>query len=304
MTVALLSRLTRSPALRRRGRAAKTAWKQLFFWPLHAQRKSRFGVLGLAPGAQLPVAQLQLDGACACRACANFVPLTYQAIRGLTRIGTGPPRPRRWSPTAAVIDLDRLATFDDWRVPVSQRTSGKYHRSANKARRMGYASRVVGKDSYSRSLYELTGSKFRRSKGVLVWAAFAGPWDGLVDTGSPPQPPACPRHWRICWGAFRATEQGEQLAAFAILIRAGDVVWVQRFIGHGAALTDGVTKLLMFDIMQWLLARGGPDTTGIRWLMHGHIEEGGVGLFDWKRYLGFVPMALDVTDEVNAAPRP
>ena len=178
MAVALLSRLTRSPALRRRGRAAKTAWKQLFFWPLHAQRKSRFGVLGLAPGAQLPVAQLQLDAACACRACANFVPLTYQAIRGLTRIGTGPPRPRRWSPTAAVIDLDRLATFDDWRVPVSQRTSGKYHRSANKARRMGYASRVVGKDSYSRSLYELTGSKFRRSKGVLVWAAVAPPENG------------------------------------------------------------------------------------------------------------------------------
>jgi hypothetical protein len=50
----------------------------------------------------------------------------------------------------------------------------------------------------------------------------------------------------------------------------------------------------MFDIMAWLLARGEPATAGIRHLVHGSIEEGSVGLFDWKRYLGFQPALVDV----------
>jgi len=106
--------------------------------------------------------------------------------------------------------------------------------------------------------------------------------------------PACPRHWRLNCGAFQAGASGERLAAFAMLVRAGDLVWVQSFIGHGAALTDGVTKMLMFDIMEWLLARRDPCAQGVRWLVHGSMEEGAVGLFDWKRYLAFRPTILSL----------
>jgi hypothetical protein len=291
--VAILARLTSSPAMRRAGRATKDIWKRLLFWPLNAARKDRFDTLGIARGADLSTAHLRLAGTCPCKPKSNFVPLTLAEVSGMARAGRRTTA-RRFAPTAAVIDLDAFATFDDWRAQVSKRTSGKYHRSANKARRNGYTARIVGKDSYARSLYALTGSKLRRSKGLFVWAAIAGPWDGLVDTGAPPMTPACPWHWRTCWGAFRKTETGEELAAFAILIRAGDTVWVQRFIGHGAALTDGVTKLLMFDIMSWLLSRNEPATAAVRHLIHGSIEEGGIGLFDWKRYLGFLPAVIEV----------
>jgi len=34
----------------------------------------------------------------------------------------------------------------------------------------------------------------------------------------------------------------------------------------------------------------------VRYLIHGSIEEGAVGLFEWKRYLGFVPMLLSLLD--------
>ena len=196
-----------------------------------------------------------------------------------------------------MVSLDQFANFDAWRAQVSKITQGKYHRSANKARRLGYASRFVGENSYARSLHELTGSKPTRSKGLLVSAAIAGPRSDLADSKEPTQSPTCPRHWRLNWGAFRADEAGrERLSCFAMLVRSGDLVWVQQFIGHGAALTDGVTKMLMFDIMQWLLERRDPCAKGARFLVHGSMEEGGVGLFDWKRYLGFKPMLLDTLD--------
>jgi hypothetical protein len=292
MAFPVLGRLTGSAGVRRAGRAAKAAWKRAFFWPLHGARKARFATLGIAPHATLQIAQLNFEPACGCKACANFVPLSHEAVSGFARSHGGRTRARRFSETAAVLDLETIATFDDWRVGVSRRTSGKYHRAANKARRLGYTSQRVGKDSYAQSLYRLTGSKLRRSKGLVVWAAIAGPRTDLVDTKTPEIMPLCPQHWRICWGSFSGDADGDHLAAFAMLIRAGDTVWVQRFIGHGAALTDGVTKMLMFDIMAWLLRRDEPATQGVRYLLHGSIEEGAAGLFDWKRYLGFQPRLL------------
>ncbi len=293
MGIPFLARLTALQPVRRAGRVVKTTWKRLFFGPLHAHRKARFSALGTTLTADLPVAALQLDSGCGCKACRNFVPLTQAEFRSYAR----PGRKRRQAPafaeTAAIIELSEFAGFEPWRIGVSQRTSGKYHRAANKARRLGYSARVIGKDSYARSVYRLTGSKLRRSKGLFVWAAIAGPRADLVDTKAPPLSPGCPRHWRVCWGGFSTTETSETLAAFAILIRAGDTVWVQRLIGHGAALSDGVTKLLIFDIMQWLLDRTDPNTHGIARLVHGSVEEGGAGLYDWKRYLGFRPMLLE-----------
>jgi hypothetical protein len=295
MAFPVLGRLTGSAGVRRAGRGVKSAWKRAFFWPLNSARKARFETLGIRRNATLAIAQPDFAASCDCKAGANFVPLSQDAVRGFARSDGRRTRARRFSETAAMIDLQSFASFDEWRVGVSQRTSGKYHRSANKARRLGYTSRPVGKDSYAQSLYRLTGSKLRRSKGLVVWAAIAGPRADLVDTKAPEILPTCARHWRICWGSFSSGADGEQLAAFAMLIRAGDTVWVQRFIGHGAALTDGVTKMLMFDIMAWLLKRDEPATQGVRYLLHGSIEEGAAGLFDWKRYLGFQPMLLGLS---------
>ena len=293
----VLARVSSVPVIGKGARQAKLLWKRLFFWPLNGLRKPRLRKFGLAPGAALPVARLRLGADCGCSPGDHFVPLSFDAIKAFARDGEGKTFAHALSPTATIISLDGFADFDAWRATVSKLTKGKYHRSANKARRLGYASRFVGEQSYARSLYELTGSKPKRSKGVIVWAAIAGPRSDLVDTKEPMPWPTCPRHWRINWGAFRANEAGEErLSCFAMLVRAGDLVWVQQFIGHGAALTDGVTKMLMFDILQWLLARADPCARGVRFLVHGFVEEGGEGLVDWKRYLAFRPMLLDTLD--------
>ncbi|MGD0639109.1 MAG: hypothetical protein ABSC22_00050 [Roseiarcus sp.] len=295
----ILARLSSVPTLGRAAHKAKLLARRMFLWPLHALRKSRLRKFGLARRSALSIAELRLVPDCPCPHGAHFVPLSWGAVKAFARAGK--PTARALTPTAMTIDLEQFPDFASWRKRVSTLTQGKYHRSANKARRLGYTSRFVGTHSYERSLYELTGSKSRRSKGVLVWAAIAGPRSDLVDSKAPAPWPECPRHWRLNWGAFQADGSDERLAAFAMLVRAGDLVWVQSFIGHGAALTDGVTKMLMFDVMEWLLARRDPCAQGVRCLVHGSLEEGAVGLFDWKRYLAFKPTILKVVDHPQNA---
>lgn len=290
----MLSRLRASPRLRRLVPVVKRFWRQATFWPLYARRKTRFSALGVAAGAMPAAALLHLEADCACVMQSSFVALTWNNICEFGRAGRRSALQQRLSPTAAVISLNDFPDFDAWRIGVSRATQGKYHRSANKARRLGYVSRMVGLHSHRRSIYELVGSKVRRSKGLFVWEALMRPPADFQDTGEPARAPVCPRHWRQCWAGFRVTDEGEKLTAFAIFIRAGNLLWVQRFVGHGEALTDGVTKMLIFDIMQYVLARDTPDTRGIDYLLHGYVEEGGAGLFNWKRYLGFKPMYLDV----------
>jgi len=296
MTDSILARLSSVPALRRGARQTKLLWKRVFFAPLHALRKPRLRAFGLEPHSAPPIAPLRLAKGCPCEEGAHYCALSWGAMKDFARPSDRSRIRRALKQTAAAIGLDPYASFEAWRVQVSRLTQGKYHRSANKARRLGYASRFVGLDSYARSVHELTGSKPRRSKGLFVWAALAGPRSDLIDTKEPPWRTPCPLHGRATWGAFRTDATGETLVAFAMLVRSGDLMWVQNFIGHGAALTDGVTKMLMFDIMAWLLARSDPLTVGVRALVHGSVEEGGVGLFDWKRYLGFRPVLLDIGD--------
>jgi hypothetical protein len=287
MVRSLLIRMTRSPAVRRTARSVKRGVRTWVLWPLNARRKARLTKLAPVPNGHPILARLELGHGCGCDHENRWIGMTEDALLPL-RVRRRTP----FSPTAMAIRLHQFADFTQWRKTVSRATDGKYHRSANKARRMGYVTRVVGLKSYERSLHALTGSKLRRSKGLFVWAALLGVRDDLVDTGAPPVPADCPEHWRRCWGVFRVEPSGERLAAFAILVRCGNVVWVQRFIGHGAALTDGVTKMLMFDIMDWLLARQDPETRGVDYLVHGYAEEGSIGLFDWKRYLGFEQVEL------------
>lgn len=297
----LLNWFFQIPAAKRASRKAKHAARRVFAWPFNGLRKNRLDKYELPPGAPLPIAELDLERDCGCRSRDHMVRLTDEELRPLT----GSRRWASFAPTPVAIEMDRYPDFMAWRRVVSRNTDGKYHRSANKARRLGYATRVVGLKSHARSLHALTGSKPRRSKGILVWASLVDPAPDLVDTHAPPKPPTCPRHWRISWGVFRPTEDGgETLSAFAILIRAGDVVWIQRLLGHGEALADGVTKMLMFDIMEWMLARREPCTQGIRHVVHGFVEEGSVGLFDWKRYLAFTPreLRLRASDPGEAPP--
>lgn len=239
-----------------------------------------------------------LELATRCPHCADGLHalVAWWRLRDLGRLSDRRRFGRAFRPTATVVVLDAYPTFDDWRKAVSRETNGKYHRSANKARRLGFSACKIGVGSYSASLYAIRASKKRRSKGD-VWEAGAEPALNLADARIPLSPPACNQHWRIDWGVLQRSPDGlDRMVAFASLLRVGNSVQVSHFIGHGDHLADGVTKLLQFEIMDWLLSRNDACVHGVDYLIYGTLEEGNEGLRDWKRYMKFAPALIDCVD--------
>ena len=196
-----------------------------------------------------------------------------------------------------MIDLKRFPSFDAYRLGVSKRTGGRYIRSANKAARLGYKVRVIDEEAYGSGLNRIRTSKVWRSHGPILEAVL-GERVKFTDFNISPREPPCFDHWTRTWGVFGPLgSEPDALAARAVLRRAGNVAAFNFFMGHGELLKQGVAKLLIFEIMKWVLDRADPAARGIEFVLQGVAEKGGRGIIDWKRYTMFEPRRLSLIDD-------
>ncbi len=197
-------------------------------------------------------------------------------------------------PFASMIGLGDFGSYADYMREASRLSDGNDRREAARARKRGYTTRRIGQNSHNVSLRDIVGSKWRRSGGIVAASreASLARSDDANQTIVPFTKPACNEHWRIDFGVFNKSAP-ERMMGKATLGRSGNLIEIVFFMGHGAALRDGVMKLLMFDMMQWLLDSGDPLAAGAEFLMYGAVEEGAAGRDKWRRRLGFHPFALD-----------
>ncbi|WP_152428425.1 hypothetical protein [Methyloferula stellata] len=225
---------------------------------------------------------------------------TVELVASYARICLRAEQAARWSgllyPTPLVLDLGRFATFDIYRKAVSKVTGGRYHRSANKAARLGYTARPIDVGAFAAGAARIRTSKVWRSHGPVREAIFSNSPD-YADLEIEPSEPACHEHWTQAWGVFGPLKGSHGLVAHAVLRRAGNVVSFDFFMGHADVLKDGVTKLLMFEIMKWMLDRKDPSVRGLEFAFQGVVEVGRRGIIDWKRYVQFEPRCLILADD-------
>jgi hypothetical protein len=188
-----------------------------------------------------------------------------------------------------LIDLSTFSTIEPYLKAVSKVTRGKYLRSANKARRAGYFTRWIGVGSHPQSYFDIKASKVVRSHGMMIEATgrvIRPEWDVALL----PVAPACREHWRVDLGLFNSAD--DRMWGFASLIRAGNVVTLDKMISHADVLATGGMKLMQFDIMAWLLERSDNLVEGLDYLIHGATEDGSEGAALWRRYVVQHPYAL------------
>jgi hypothetical protein len=258
--------------------------------------KSRLRRHGLRPGDHAPIATVRMRCGCASPLCAAHVSAQCEAIEGYARDAKIWTSMAIFSPVAAILPLANFENAADYVRSVSRVSDGNDRREAARARKKGYSTRRIALRSHSSSLHEIRRSKLVRSGGVVFVAK--SPAAGHSARANDIEPtsiekPACNEHWRVEFGVFNASDP-DRMVAHATLARAGNMVDVFEFMGHGATLRDGVTKLLMFDIVEWLLDSGDPLVRGVDYLLYGAIEEATEGRERWKRYLGFKPHAIDI----------
>jgi hypothetical protein len=244
-------------------------------------RGNRLAIFKLTVRDPLPVADLRFRVTCANAGCAPFVTANSTCAKSYRGNSDSRLLPT-FKNTAAVTDLSAFADFESYAQAVSKETTGKYRRSANRATRAGYFTHPIATGAYGRSLFDIMLSKEVRSHGPMPRMS-GGRTRPESDVATPFRPPSCCEHWRIEWGLFNHADKA--MWGFASLLRSGNFVQLDHLMAHGSVLAEGGTKLLQFDVMDWLLSRADPCVVGLEYLLHGAIEDGGDGMANWRRYV-------------------
>jgi hypothetical protein len=253
-------------------------------------RKARLRDFDLAPGATLPVVRLDPWQGCGCETpgCHHLID---DALRFHQR-NAPQAGARRWiTPSAMLLDLGRFQSGDAYVRAVSKRSNGNIARSAKKATRLGVLCRPIHPGGYEASIAAIKASKRVRSGGPVL-AAWFSKSGALPDSCVPVEPPACPKHWTLSWGAFLDEGQGPRLIAWLSLRRVGDMCRIHELMAHGDYLHMDAMKLLFLEVVRELIDGTTRDARGLRWLMYGALEHGGPGLHQWKRLFLLQPMTF------------
>ncbi len=276
--------MTRALFLWRHVRPALAPLEGLLF--LYNKRRLRRYGYGVADA--LPPMDAATRRRCDDPGCARFALEVYNDLAKFIAPAEPTSLSGLFRPTIHALRLADFPTMSDYETTVKRHKRGYDLRMVKKARRAGFYCRLVGRGAYARDLLEIMTSMPIRSGGVVERPKACD--DSNDDV--PHAPPVCPEHWMQTWGVFVEQDGREKLVGRTELIRAGNLVEVGFFMGHGDFLRVGVMKLLHFDIMTWLLAREDLSVEGVEYLCYGGVEVGLEGRFNWKRYLEFRPFAL------------
>jgi hypothetical protein len=294
-------------------------------WIIAARKRRRLAAFGIETLDGIPCGDLDLaldtsecPPACACLTAGERRYFARYLFDLAPRAGFVPPV---WRGVPSVVDLDRYPDFASYADRLRRHSKGGVLRQIRKARAQGFFCRRIYSDFYRRQRFAIDTSKRFRSGLVLASLLRRSPESDFPQTvplaeiaarlgrapaeiidGIPlpePPPPACPLHWRIDWGVFiredaagdpRCNTPRERLIGYVFLKRTGNVVRTAGLMGHGAYLSRNVMKLLLHDVIDWLLTRADPSVQGLRYLNYGAIEHGNEGLSAWKRSFEFAPL--------------
>lgn len=286
-----------------------------------ARKRGRLAACGVGGLGEIACAEIAL-GCEASAAALGCAAAAARERRYLARYVDGSDKPRwssQWRGVPAVIDLGGYADFASYADRVRRHSKGGVLRQVRKARAEGFFCRTIHRDFYRRQLFAIDTSKRFRSGLVLGsllrrppasdFPAGVSPGDIALHLGRPvseivagaalpePPPPVCPLHWNLEWGVFAPADfatapRERRLVGYIALRRSGNIVRTTGLMGHGDYLARNIMKLLLHDVMEWLLRRSDPRVAGLRYLLYGALEHGNDGLFAWKRSFEFAPMRL------------
>lgn len=248
---------------------------------------------------------LQVGGDDCVAACQQVPQAVHKLVHkyfyfdGATETG-GPPRF-----TPMLIDLMEYDSFEDWeKKNIRKFSGGEKLRQKRKALVNGYYTKEFPYKLHIPDVYEINNSMDTRSGGPIR--------DNLrrsiEDMGGAPVKAIgvptvkCPRHWRKTFGVFIHAEghsQGnvvvnERLAGFISIQRHGEFAIYTQFIGHGDDLANGILSLMHHDVIEYLYNDPLGEADGLRYVMYGGVQNGGSGLFQFKRRSGFKPYIVNV----------
>lgn len=223
----------------------------------------------------------------------------YFYIDGRTDDG----RPPRFTPM--LIDLEEFPSFEQWEAHIKRFSKGARLRQKRKANDAGYYTKEYPHRLHLPDVYDINTSMAERSGGPIR----SNLTRSLDEMGGAPDrrfeipAVACPRHWRKTFGVFvpdPGHKQGdievdERLVGYFSVQRCGEFAVYNQIIGHGDHIPKGILTLLHHDVVQHLYDSEVGRSSDLRYVMYGGVQNGGNGLYQFKRQAGFKPYIVNVS---------
>lgn len=200
--------------------------------------------------------------------------------------------------TPMLIPIDQVLDYEKWEAHIKTFSDGERLRLKRKAISLGYYVKAFAWRMFIPDIHAINHSKSVRSGGAMrgtylrTIEEMGGAPDKLYDV----RMPNCPHHWGMTFGAF-LREQGhvqgklcvdERLLAYISLKRIGDLAIYSQILAHGEHLNKGVLVLLHHEVVRWISKHRNDFTNELRFIMYGGAQNGGEGLFQFKRRSGFI----------------
>ena len=226
-------------------------------------------------------------------AATGFENYFYQAHRRAEQID-----PPRFTPM--MVDLETVGDFTEW---IYSRPA-TYRHQYQKSERAGYKFERMHAKNHTADFHEINTSKDVRSGGQIranltrsieELGGFPSAW---ID----PVLPKCDRHWKQLFGAFAEVADyrqgdlvvGKRLLAYLSVVRFGEYVTYTQIMGHADHLAEGVVNFIVQKFLELAKTEPWGTASGLRYVMYGGAQNGGEGLYNFKRRSGMTPYIVSV----------
>ena len=225
----------------------------------------------------------------------------YQAHRSKTQV-----EPPRFTPM--MIDLENVADFTEW---IYSRPA-TYRHQFQKSERAGYIFDRVNLKNHTADVYEINTSKEVRSGGAIRsnLTKSIEELGGLPTRMIEPATPNCDRHWRQVFGVFATDENhrqgdlvvGRRLLAYLSVVRFGEFATFAQIMGHAENLDEGVVNFVAQKFVELATREPWGRASGLRYVMYGGAQNGGEGLYNFKRRSGMTPYIVSMAYQPGYEP--
>ena len=224
---------------------------------------------------------------------AAFENYFYQAHRSRAQV-----EPPRFTPM--MIDLETVGDFTEW---IYSRPA-TYRHQFQKSERAGYVFDRVNLKNHTADVYEINTSKDVRSGGEIRanLTKSIEELGGLPTRMLEPATPKCERHWRQVFGVFATDENyrqgdlvvGRRLIAYLSVVRFGEFATIAQIMGHADHLAEGVVNFVAQKFVELATQEPWGRASGLRYVMYGGVQNGGEGLYNFKRRSGMAPYIVSM----------
>ncbi len=243
---------------------------------------------------------LMFDPASCTAACKSFIDSVAKVFDGYFYLEhkKGQTTPPRFTPM--MIDLEPVEDFNAW---IYSRPA-TYRHQFQKSERSEFIFDPYNGKNHVPDIYEINNSKEVRSGGAIRSNLTKSIDEmGGAPTELVPVPKlACPKHWRQTFGVFipveghmqGEVELGKKLIAYISVVRYGEFALFAQIMGHGEHLAQGVVNFVAQKVVEAAITEPWGKPSGLRYLMYGGAQNGGEGLYNFKRRSGFKPYIVSM----------